>query len=105
MAGSPGWRDIRAYRLFWWRVPIAGAGGAAPPSRHVVPPRPGLALDYLGASVYPALSLAIPGDTLRFGSVSGLAFDAATGEWVGAMDAGSGPAWRGSTFGGAGRPR
>ena len=28
----------------------------------------------------------MPGDGLRFGSVSGLAFDAASGQWVGAMD-------------------
>ena len=49
-------------------------------------PAAGAGLDYLGASVNPSLSLSIPGDPLRFGSVSGLAFDPATGEWVGAMD-------------------
>jgi Esterase-like activity of phytase len=52
--------------------PAAAAGGA-------------VMLRLLGAAVYPAGTLTIPGEP-RFGSVSGLAFDGATGQWVGASD-------------------
>ena len=50
------------------------------------PAGPGVSLSYLGASVHPPGGLAMPGDVLRFGSLSGLAFDAASGHWVAAID-------------------
>jgi hypothetical protein len=43
-------------------------------------------LSYLAASVHDPGTLVMPGDPLRFGSLSGLVLDAATGQWVGAMD-------------------
>ena len=45
-----------------------------------------MSLSYLGASVHPPGGLTMPGDVLRFGSVSGMTFDAASGQWVAAMD-------------------
>ncbi|MDO8681021.1 MAG: esterase-like activity of phytase family protein [Acidobacteriota bacterium] len=68
---------------------LGACAPARPPS--VVPSAPGptlpLALTWLGeftrpsASVYPLLS-----DSARFGSVSGLALDTTSGQWIGAID-------------------
>ena len=43
-------------------------------------------LTYLASSVSVPGTLTVPGEALRFGSVSGLAFDRISGEWVAAMD-------------------
>ena len=45
-----------------------------------------MSLEYLGASVHESGSFRIPGNPLRVGSLSGLAFNRASGQWVGAMD-------------------
>lgn len=41
---------------------------------------------YLGVAAFPAGALGVPGSTLPLGGISGLAFDAQTGRWVGASD-------------------
>ena len=71
---------------------IALLGGCAPARSPVVSPAPAkpaapLVLTLLGeftrptATVYPALS-----DSARFGSISGLALDVTSGQWIGAID-------------------
>ena len=52
----------------------------------LLPAPGGPALSYLGASVHEPGTMVMPGDPLRFGSLSGLLLDAQTGQWVGAMD-------------------
>lgn len=44
------------------------------------------ALEFLAVAAYAANTLVVPGDATRFGSISGLAFDAVTSQWVGAID-------------------
>ncbi len=61
------------------------AGCASRPSHTATTEGRGGQLRLLGAAAYPAGALAMP-DAPRFGSVSGLARDARTGQWVGAID-------------------
>jgi hypothetical protein len=58
------------------RAPVAG----------VAVPAAEIALEFLGATVYAPGTLAPPGESLRIGSVSGLAFDRGSGQWVAALD-------------------
>ena len=65
----------------------------------VAPAERGL-LRLLGAIAYPAGALTLP-DAPRFGSLSGLAFDARSGQWAGAIDETNPPrlGWMDITFG------
>ncbi|MGE0125665.1 MAG: esterase-like activity of phytase family protein [Vicinamibacterales bacterium] len=64
---------------------VAGGNCAArrPPAASPVAE---VGLEYLGAVVYAPGTLAVPGESLGVGSLSGLAFDRASGRWVAAMD-------------------
>lgn len=72
-----------------WLLAVTGIGTlsacAARPPRDVPTGAP-VALEYLDAAVYPPTSLGVPGNPLRMGSLSGLAFDLTSGRWLGASD-------------------
>ncbi|MGE0360692.1 MAG: esterase-like activity of phytase family protein [Vicinamibacterales bacterium] len=70
-----------------WVVVAATVGCAArAPVSGTAAPSGEIGLEWLGATVYAPGTLAPPGESLRVGSVSGLAFDGRSGQWVAALD-------------------
>ena len=78
-----------------WGCSAARAPAVAPPIGDEVAAPAAVGLEYLGAAVYRTGALRVPGESLVFGSISGLALDPQTKRWVGAMDATNRPrlAW------------
>jgi len=64
---------------------VAGCAARAPVAGVAVPAAE-IGLEFLGATVYAPGTLALPGESLRIGSVSGLALDRRSGQWVAALD-------------------
>jgi hypothetical protein len=71
-----------------WTVSVVTSWSCAgvPAPRASVPLPAAVAVEYLGAASYAPGALTMPGDSLRFGGLSGLAFDVESGRWVGAVD-------------------